>query len=146
MPFSEESLQRLLWLRKEIDRIFRDFFDPQDEKQAASIAAHVVCDVFEREGEFIIEAELPGVSKEDLELSVLRDILIIEGKKAKTSDDKGLSYHCMERSFGAFRRIVEIPATGDTRNIRASFSDGLLRVRLPKIPDRRGQKRKVPIE
>ena len=146
MPFSEESLQRLLVLRKEIDRIFRDFFEPREEGKSAPIASRVVCDVFEREGEFIIEAELPGVSKEDLELSVLRDILIVEGRKPKTEDDENMNYHCMERSFGAFRRIVEIPGTGDTRNMRARFADGLLTVRLPKIPDRRGQRRKVPIE
>ena len=106
MPFSEESLQRLLVLRKEIDRIFRDFFEPREEGATPPMAAHVVCDVWEQDGDYIIEAELPGVDKEDLELSVLRDIFIIEGRKPKTPDGGSVNYHCMERSFGAFRRRI----------------------------------------
>jgi HSP20 family protein len=142
----EESLEKLLYFRREMDRIFRDFFDPSRE-EALTDGGHVEVplDVFETESEIVVEAELPGLSREDLELSVLSDILIIEGNKPKVATQGGLNYQCMERSFGKFRRIVEIPGAGDTRSIKGEYDRGVLRVRLPKIQERRGHRRKVPI-
>lgn len=141
----EESLEKLLYFRREIDRIFRDFFDPQ-RPEALSGGGHVevALDVFETEGEIIIEVELPGLSREDMELSVLNDIIIIEGIKPKEAV-KGVNYHRIERTFGKFRRIVEIPKAGDTRSITSEYNNGVLSVRLPKISERRGRQRKVPI-
>lgn len=142
----EESLEKLLYFRREMDRIFREFFDPsREEALTEGGSVEVPLDVFETESEIIIEAELPGLSREDLELSVLSDILIIEGKKSGKPTGRGVNYQCMERSFGKFRRIVEIPGTGDTQKIRGEYDRGLLRVRLPKIKERRGHRRKVPI-
>lgn len=143
---SEESLEKLLYFRREMDRIFREFFDPSREEALTEGGdVEVPLDVFETEREIVIEAELPGLSQEDLELSVLSDILIIEGNKPKASSGRGINYQCMERSFGKFRRIVEIPGTGDTQKIKGEYDRGLLRVCLPKIKERRGHRRKVPI-
>ncbi len=142
----EESLEKLLYFRREMDRIFREFFDPSREEALTEGGnVELPLDVFETEGEIIIEAELPGLSREDLELSVLSDILIIEGKKPKAASQGGVNFQCLERSFGKFRRIVEIPGAGDTRNIKGEYDRGILRVRLPKIKERRGHRRKVPI-
>lgn len=143
----KESLERLVFLRREMDRIFREFFDPQ-RSEAIENGGHleVALDMFETPEEFVVEAELPGVKKNDIELSVLRDIIIIEGTKVKHNVTGKCNYHCMERNTGKFRRIVEIPGAGDTRSIRAEFDRGLLRLRLPKINDRRGSRCKVPIE
>ncbi len=69
----------------------------------------------------------------------------VEGKKKKAAVNGEAKFHCLERNFGKFRRIIEIPKAGDTRNIKGEYVQGILRVRLPKIEDRRGQKRKVPI-
>jgi HSP20 family protein len=143
----KESLERLVFLRREIDRIFREFFDPQ-RSEAMENGGHleVALDMFETPEEFVIEAELPGVQKSEIELSVLRDIIIIEGTKAKRKVTGKCNYHCMERNAGNFRRIIEIPGAGDTRAIKAEFDRGLLRLRLPKINDRRGSRCTVPIE
>jgi HSP20 family protein len=142
----EESLEKLLYFRREMNRIFREFFDPSREEALSEGGnVEVPLDVFETESEIIIEAELPGLSPDDLELSVLSDILIIEGNKPKMSSPSGVNFQCMERAFGKFRRIVEIPGAGDTRSIKGEYDRGLLRVRLPKIKERRGQRRKVPI-
>jgi len=142
----EESLEKLLHFRREIDRIFKDFFDPR-RPEAVSHGGHlpVAVDVFETADEIIIEADLPGLRREDIELSVLRDVIIIEGEKAKTGYEQNVKFFAMERNWGQFRRIVEIPGAGDTANIRAEYSRGLLRVSLPKIEDRRGRKRRLKI-
>lgn len=147
MGIPEESVQRLMVLRQEIDRIFRDFFDPhRPEVIRDGGQLDFVMDVLENEEEIVIEAELPGVSRDSIELSVLRDIIIIEGNKGRQAEPMGDKQHqCMERRFGHFRRIVEIPGAGDTRHIKAEFDRGILRINLPKIQDRRGQRRRVEI-
>jgi HSP20 family protein len=130
----EESLEKLLYFRREMNRIFREFFDPSREEALTEGGnVEVPLDVFETEDEIIIEAELPGLSQDDLELSVLSDILIIEGKKPKTPSPGGVNYQCMERAFGKFRRIVEIPGAGDTGNIRGEYDRGLLRARFTSV-------------
>jgi HSP20 family protein len=142
----EESLEKLLYFRREMDRIFREFFDPSREEALTDGGnVDIPLDVFETEDEIVIEMELPGLRPQDLELSVLSDILIIEGTKSKTASLSDVNYQCMERSFGKFRRIVEIPGAGDTQKIKGEYDRGLLRVRLPKIEERRGHQRKVPI-
>jgi HSP20 family protein len=105
----------------------------------------LVLDIFETDAEILIEVELPGVTQEEIELSVLRDVLVIEGAKPRREGGQGREHICMERSYGRFRRIIEIPGAGDTRSIQAHLAEGVLRIRLPKIEDRRGQRRKVAI-
>lgn len=146
MGIPEESLDRLIVLRREMERIFRDFFDPQrPEVLPDGGQLDLILDLFETEQEIVIEVELPGVAKEDIELSVLRDIVIIEGKKSRQMSRSERQHLCMERYFGSFRRIIEIPGAGDTSHIQAEYERGILRIRLPKIQDRRGQRRKVEI-
>lgn len=146
MGIPEESLQRLVVLRREIDRIFRDFFDPdRPEVLTQGGPLDLVLDIFETDTEIFIEIELPGVTQDEIELSVLRDVLVIEGAKPRRHSDQGREHICMERTYGRFRRIIEIPGAGDTRSIQAHLADGVLRIRLPKIEDRRGQRRKVAI-
>ncbi len=143
----KESIERLLFLRREMDRLFRDFFHADsDEGAAVDLAADIPVDVFETPEEIVIEVELPGLRREDLELSVLRDILIIEGRKPRPQPPSDSRYLCMERSYGAFRRVVELPGAGDMQHLKARFQAGVLTVRLPRIRERRGQKRKVAIE
>jgi HSP20 family protein len=146
MGIPEESLQRLLVLRREMERIFRDFLDPEQSDMArSSERPELPLDVYEVEGDIVIEVELPGVRREDIELSVLRDVLIIEGDKPRRRSENERQHICMERSFGPIRRIIEIPIAGDTRHIRAELDNGVLRIRLPKIEERRGRRRKVEI-
>jgi HSP20 family protein len=142
----KDSLEKLLFLRREMDRLFRDFFDPHKAEVADNVHTDVSLDVFETPDAIILEAELPGMSRENIELSVLRDVIVIEGQKPKATLPAKIKFHCMERNFGRFRRVIEIPGVGDTRLIKAEYSQGILRVRLPKIKERRGHRQKIPIE
>jgi HSP20 family protein len=147
MGIPEESLQRLLVLRREVERAFRELLEPREPEALVDGDLFTLpLDVYESESEIVIETEIPGVRKEDLELSVLRDIIIIAGTKRRPTAGSERKHLCIERTFGAFRRIVEIPGAGDTSNISASYKDGVLRILLPKIADRRGTRRKVPID
>lgn len=146
MGIPEESLQRLVVLRREIDRIFRDFFDPdRPEVLTQGGQLDLVLDIFETDAEILIEVELPGVARDEIELSVLRDVLVIEGTKPRRGGKVEREHICMERAYGRFRRIIEIPGAGDTRSMQAHLEEGILRIQLPKIEDRRGMRRKVAI-
>ncbi len=145
MGITEESIERLLSLRRELDRIFRDFFDPSRPEAMEDGQVDLTTDIFETVEEIVLEIELPGIQKQDLKLSVLRDVIIVEGKKPRPLQAKGIHHICMERTSGHFRRIIELPGAGDTSNISAELKNGLLVIRMPKIEDRRGRHRTIPI-
>ncbi len=146
MGITEESIERLLSLRRDLDRIFRNFFDPgRPEALEEGGQVDTTTDIFETDEEIVLEIELPGVKKQDLKISVLRDVVIIEGKKPRPMQAKGIHHICMERTSGHFRRIIELPSAGDTTNIKAKLDKGLLKISMPKIEDRRGRHRIIPI-
>jgi HSP20 family protein len=100
-------------------------------------------DVFEREDKFVVKAELPGMSQEDIDVSVVGDTLTIKGEKKTESEVKEEDYYCCERSCGGFLRSIALPASVDARKIEASYEDGVLEVALPKAPEIKPKK--VPI-
>jgi len=145
-PMPDETLEKLLYFRQEIDKIFQEFFDQKTGREGKEGGAfEIPVDIFERDDEFVIVAELPGIRREDFTLSALRDVLILEGTKAKDGTEGRASFLCAEREFGAFRRIVEVPAAGDMSRVEATFSEGVLTIRLPKIRERRGRKIQITV-
>ena len=106
-----------------------------------------VIDVYENSDIIFIEAELPGVDREMVGISVAEGKLVIEGEKTRDSDESGkVNYVCIERSFGKFQRTVDIPKAADTSKIRARYKEGILLVTIPKIKEQRKNKRKIEIE
>lgn len=144
-PMPDETLEKLLYFRQEIDKIFQEFFDAKSDKRVEERTGfEVPVDVFDRSDEFLILVEIPGVQREDLSLSALRDLLIIEGVKRRQEGETPAQYLCAEREFGPFRRFVDMPAAGDMSRVEATLREGVLLIRLPKIQERRG--RKIPIK
>jgi HSP20 family protein len=91
-------------------------------------------DVRENEDEILIETDLPGVSEKDIEVRLDDDVLTIRGeRKTERREDKD-NYHVMERSMGAFQRSMRLPFHVDPAQVKASFENGVLAVRLPKTP------------
>lgn len=136
---------RVRWnaLRQEVEQILRDFFETR-HTHTPEASLELPMDIYDLDGEIILEVELPGIAKNSIDLNVLRDILIVEGNKER--DQAPAREHlCAERSFGRFRRVVEIPVAGDTSNIKAEYDRGVLRIHLPRIEERRGQRRRVSI-
>lgn len=97
-------------------------------------------DVAETNEEIVVKAEVPGVSKDDIDLTVESNRLIISGEKRQEEEEEGKNYYRTERSYGSFRRIFSLPAQADTDNVQASYDDGVLTVRIPKTEVARGKK------
>ncbi|GAB4365932.1 MAG: Hsp20/alpha crystallin family protein [Methylohalobius crimeensis] len=100
-------------------------------------------DVIDRDDEVVVRAEVPGVKKEDLDISVTENSVTIKGStKREEEEEKGDYYRC-EMVSGAFERVVGLPAAVDTDKTKASFEDGVLELKLPKISKAKRRRIKV---
>jgi HSP20 family protein len=90
-------------------------------------------DVIDRDSEILVKAELPGVEKKDLDISMTEDSVTIKGStRHEEKEEKGDYYRC-EISHGEFSRTVALPATVDTARAKAGFKDGVLELVIPKV-------------
>jgi len=113
-----------------IDRLFDDMWRGVSATPAAAFSPRL--DVVENQGEILVSAELPGLDEKDFSIEVHGKVLALKGeKKSEHTESKG-SWHWTERSYGAFRRVVELPVEVDANRASASFKNGVLTVTLPK--------------
>lgn len=95
-------------------------------------------DIHEDDEAIRVEVELSGVNPKDISVTVVDDILTIEGvKKEPAVHGKAAAFHCAERTFGPFKRTFTLGAAVDQRNIEAECKNGILALKLPKVPERR---------
>jgi HSP20 family protein len=92
-------------------------------------------DVFEEKDELIVKADLPGMNKDEIEVTVTGSVVTIKGEKKKEEEVKEKDYYRRERSYGSFVRSVELPSEVKSDQIKANFKDGVLEIRLPKTEE-----------
>jgi len=102
-------------------------------------------DSYLTEDDLVFQIDLPGVDQQDLKVSVSRNSMTIEGNRPRPTMDDNQTFIMAERPFGAFKRELDLPATVDTSKVEATLKNGLLTVRIPRRPERRGQMREVAI-
>lgn len=118
-PFAEiEALQRA------VNRLFENFAG----RSEVTYPPVNVCDTGEA---YVVKAWMPGVKREDINLSVLGDTLTIQGEK-KEPEVKDGNFYRRERSFGRFHKVVELPTEVNPEGVKAKYQDGILTVTLPK--------------
>lgn len=121
-------------LREEVDRVFGDFFGggaPNASRTATAPRCFPAVNVWERGDELFIEAELPGLNENDVDISVNGGELLIKGKRMDL-DEKDAVYHRRERGVGEFSRVLRLPIEAAVDKIQAKLSDGVLLITLPK--------------
>ena len=89
-------------------------------------------DLEETRDEVIVQAELPGLKKEEIKLQVEGDLLVLSGERKAESESKEKTVHRLERVYGQFQRVVQLPAEVDGGRATAAYEAGVLTVRLPK--------------
>lgn len=100
--------------------------------------------IIDRDDEIVLEAEIPGIKREDLEISVTENAVTLKGSTHKEEkEEKGNFYRC-EIARGSFSRTVTLPATIDTEKTKGAFEDGVLRLTMPKIS--KATRRRIPLE
>jgi HSP20 family protein len=89
-------------------------------------------DIIEDDKEYIIKAEIPGVTKENVKVAVENGVLTISGERKLEKEEKNKKYHRVERAYGFFARSFTLPDVADAEHVQAEFKDGELKVHLPK--------------
>lgn len=140
-----DPLREMVSIRDEIDRLFDSFFGraPRFRRTEEGEWSPVI-DVEETSDEFIVTAELPGMKKENIKISISKGRLSISGDKKKELKD--MIYHRLERSFGKFKRIIPLPSQVNPDSVRASYRDGLLTVTLPKVEKARPKEISIEVK
>ena len=136
-------MERVIRLRQEAERIVDELFRRVPDVVSPQ-GPRVPADVYEVGDAFLVSLELPGVRRTDLSLSVVGQALVLEGEKRESIEGR-VAFECAERAYGRFRRVIELPGAADTGRIEARLVGGVLEVRLPRIRERRGRRREVPI-
>lgn len=135
-----------LSLHRRMNSLFDDFFDGAPAPWGEAEGFFPSVDVAEKEGEFVVRAELPGVEEKDLEVTVEEKALTIRGEKKEEHEEERENLFRMERSFGSFHRQIRLSAPLDREKVKASFKKGVLKIHLPKAREALASSRRIKIE
>lgn len=149
--------QPFLAFREATDRLFDDFFRsmrwpsvgygaPWESRLDVFDSGWPRADMSETVDEITVTAELPGVDKDNIDISVTDDRITIRGEKSEEDEEKAKNYYRVERSYGSFQRSFRLPCEVETDKVEASFKRGILTVKLPKTATARQQIKKIPIK
>jgi HSP20 family protein len=103
-------------------------------------------DIAEDDKEYTVKAELPGLSKENIKVSVEGGVLAITGERKVEKEEKDKKYHRIERSYGSFTRSFALPDDASGDKVSAEFKDGVLKVHLPKEEKAKSKSVEVKID
>ena len=118
---------------------------PHDDQSDSLGSWSPVVDIFDKGGEVVIYAELPGIKKEDIDVRVENNVLTIRGKKDRREEVKEEGYFRAERTYGAFSRSFSLPTTVEVGKIGADYRDGVLTLRLPKAEEAKPRQIEVKV-
>jgi len=139
-----ETMTSLRRLNSVLDEAFSSWPFQAEESGALTSAWLPACDVFENKDAVKIVAEVPGVSPEDVKLSLESNLLTIRGEKKQRAEEKNERVHRYERSYGTFERTFSLPTTVDPEKIVANYANGILTVTIPKVE--RARPREIPVK
>jgi HSP20 family protein len=134
-----EPMTALGRLREEMNRLIEDFFgEPTEARAPMMLVPHV--DLIDRPDELVARFELPGISKDQLQVDVSGDTLLVRGEVREAHEDTEGTYMRRERHVGAFQRAIPLPVEVKPNEVKAVYTDGVLEVTLPKSEQARAQK------
>ena len=140
-PF--RTLERLA---NEVARVFDDFGVGGNASRVAATGDLATwtprVDITQHNDEILIRADLPGIEKDDVKINITKEAITIRGERHRAQDEQRDAVYRSERRFGAFYRVIELPAAAGTDQAKASLNNGVLEIRMPAAPTVAGR----PIE
>lgn len=135
-------------VQRDINRLFDNFFrgGTQDDGSYGMSYWTPAVDIAEQDNEYVVKVELPGVSKEDVKITLESNILTIRGEKKQEKNSKEDNYHRMERTYGSFQRSFTLPTTVKNDKIDAVYKEGILTVTLPKAEEAKPKQIEVKVK
>ncbi len=139
-----ETADPFSMVRREIDEIFKDF---SQRMPAAEGGLQVpAINIAETDGQIEITAELPGVDQKDIKLSIEGARVVLTGEKKQESKKEEKGWHVMERSYGSFRRSIDLPFEPQGDAVEANFENGVLYLNVKKPPALKQQQKTIEIK
>lgn len=127
-----DPFQEMMTLREAMNQLFEESFVRPDLARGSFVPA---LDLSETEDAYLVEAAVPGLKPEDLEVTVENSVLTIKGEIKQESQETKRNYHRIERRYGAFQRQVALPRSVNADAIKATLSNGVLRLEIPKAEE-----------
>ncbi len=115
-------------LQREMNRLFEDY----NPARVRAAAAYPAMNIWGSEEGLKVTAELPGLSTDDLEISVVGETLTLNGMRKQDELPQEARYHRQERGYGKFSRSIQLPYAVDVKKVNATFKDGVLNIDLPR--------------
>jgi HSP20 family protein len=124
-----EPVHEMMALREAMDRLFDEAFTRPITTSGMEMPA---VDLYQTESEVVVKAALPGLSSEDVDISLTADVLTLKGNYKQEEDIKEAMYHIREHRHGMFERSIILPASIQPDKAKAGFDKGILSIVLPK--------------
>lgn len=133
-PVKWDPWRNLSFLQDRINRMFWEAFPgPRGEEDEVSLETwYPAVDIHENDEAIVLQAELPGLKKEDIDIEVKENILTLKGERKQNSEFKEQNYYRQERRWGKFSRSFTLPAVIDPDRVAARYKAGVLEIRIPK--------------
>jgi HSP20 family protein len=136
-----EPFRELATLQNEMNRLFNTAFDTPPAGNGGTLRRWMPSmDLVETADHFVLRADLPGMSEEDVNIEVEDRVLTVSGERKTEHEASKEGYHRIERAFGAFARSLTLPDGVNAEAVEASFDRGVLEIRIPKPEQRKPRK------
>jgi HSP20 family protein len=135
-----EPLRELNSIQSEMNRLFNTYFDSPNAGPGNGRRWIPAMDLVESGDQFVLRADLPGMSEGDVNIELEDNVLTLSGERKAEHEERKGGYHRVERSSGKFSRSLTLPEGVDPQAVNASFDNGVLEVRIPKPEQRKPHK------
>lgn len=139
-----EPFRNLAEIQGEMNRLFDGVFGRPAAGQPGRLWSPLV-DMYETKDELVLTVELPGVREQDVTVSITGDLLAVKGERRFERDVKDQSVLHLERASGKFERLVQLPMPVQADKVKATYRDGVLEVKLPKVEEVKPKEIKIDI-
>jgi HSP20 family protein len=142
-----EPLREQSSLQTEMNRLFNTVYDGPATGNGAALRRWMpAMDLLETSDHFVLRADLPGMSEEDVQIELEDGTLTVSGERKSEHEQRDEGYHRVERAFGAFSRSLTLPKGVDGESVTARFDRGVLEVKIPKPEERKPKRIPISIE
>ena len=146
VPWGDRAWAPFKELRREMNRLFDSVLHDTSAATTSTTAWSPLVDIKENQEGYEVNAELPGMARDDISINVTGNTLTLSGERKRESEEKGDNYHRVERYFGKFPRSFTFPEEIEPAKISAVYKDGVLTIRVPKSEQAKPKQIEIRVE
>ncbi len=141
-----EPVRELGTIQNEMNRLFNTFFDTPAPTSGTTLRRWVpAMDLLETEDDFVLKADLPGLTENDVNIELESNVLTVSGERKVEHEERKEGYYRVERASGSFSRSLTLPEGVNPEAVKASFDRGVLEIRIPKPEQRKPRKVSISV-